>query len=243
MEAVAAALTPHSIDSFAAWLERQTAGGVCVLMHQVSTDVGCRLISAHDLPVTARIMAEVFSRDEPLASAARQSPTEVEQLALLIGAKAVGDRLAFLAHDGAGDVLGAALVHDFGAPPPNALSAIGPTSRPIVALLENLERSYEMLHEVRPGAFAHIFMIGVMPSASGRGVAGRLLASALANAQGRGYRFAFTEATSSGSQRLFRRAGFREIGASRYATFEFEGRRPFATIDAPESALLMEREL
>ena len=40
-----------------------------------------------------------------------------------------------------------------------------------------------------------------------------------------------------------RRAGIREIGASRYATFEFEGRRPFATIDASESAPLMEREL
>lgn len=207
------------------------------------TDIGLRLMTADDLPAAAHLLAEAFRRDEPMAMAARQHSIEIAQLALLIGAKAVQEHLAFVAHDPAGEMVGAALVHDFGAPPPEGLSRIGPTSRPIVALLDNLEHTYETLHEIEPGAHAHIFMIAVTPTAAGRGVAGRLVGAVLANARERGYRFAFTEATSAGSQRVFRRAGFRELAATRYDTFELEGERPFATIDTPESALLMEREL
>ncbi len=210
----------------------------------MSTKTHCRLVEARDVPAVAKLLSEVFNRSEPLALAAGQSLRDTHRLASVFGAKGARERLAVAAFDADDDSLvGAAIAHDFGTPVPAPLDDLGAESLPIIALIDTLEASYRRTRAIEHGAYAHVFMIGVAAQMSGRGVAGQLVESVLANARKRGYRFALTEATSVGSQRVFRRAGFRELDAASYAEFEFNGDRPFAGIEAPRGALLMEREL
>jgi len=207
-------------------------------------DIDCRLIEAGHVAEVAAALGQVFSQNEPLAIAAGQTSKEATQLAALLGAKGARERLSFAAYDRSGDVLaGAALVHDFGTPSPDGFPEVGAGSGAIIGFLDTLEVNYRRSRVMAPGIYAHIFMLGVLPQWSGRGLAGRLVENVLANAKDRGYRVAFTEATSLGSQRVFQRAGFQDVDEALYASFELNGHRPFARIEAPRSALLMERVL
>lgn len=218
---------------------RGLAGG-----ERTVSDVAYRSVDAADVMSVAALVGDVFSCHEPLATAAGQSAADIVRIASSFGRKAVRERLAFMAIDtGTGAIVGAALAHDFGTPPPADLVDLGAGSRPILALLDELEAVYRRSRSIEMGQVAHILMIAVSPAFAGQGIARRLLQRVLLDATARGYRFAFTEATSAGSQRVFQGAGFREITAAPYATFEFEGSRPFASIASPGGALLMERQL
>ena len=208
------------------------------------SDVAYRRVDAADVMSVAALFGDVFSRHEPLAVAAGQSAADIVRLAAGFGDKAARERLAFAAVDSrTSTIVGAALAHDFGTPPPAGLDDLGLESRPILALLDDLETHYRRTRTIETGQFVHILMVAVSPAFAGQGIAGRLLERVLLNATLRGYRFAFTEATSAGSQRVFERAGFREIASASYATFELDASRPFASIASPGGALLMERQL
>lgn len=213
-------------------------------MNHAPHDIAYRPVDPGDVAAVTALFCDVFSRHEPLAAAAGQSAADIGRIASSYGHKAAGEQLAFAAVDtGTAAVVGAALAHDFGTPAPEGLAGLGPESRPILALLDDLETRYRRSRTIETGRFAHVLMIAVSPAVGGRGIAGHLLRSVLASATRRGYRYAFTEATSAGSQRVFQRAGFRELAAESYAAFEFEGSRPFASIQSPAGALLMERQL
>lgn len=203
-----------------------------------------RLVREPDAVPVAKLLGEVFSQHEPLALAVGQPAGEVEAVVSLYASKVAAEQLAMLAEDPAGGApLGVAIAHDFGTPVPGGLDHIGESFDQIAALLDQLEASYRARRQVRPGLCAHIFMVGVRPDASGRGIARQLIANVVANAGSRGYQYALTEATSAPSQHVFRQGGFRELHAVPYGTFEYHGRRPFASVLTPPSALLMEREI
>lgn len=197
-----------------------------------------------ELPSMASLLAEAFSRYEPLARAVGLSSPEVEALVRAFGPKALTEQLSVVARTAHTDELvGALLAEDFGTPPPEEIADIAPSFAPIGALLDGLDEQYKASRKISPGEYLHLFMAGVKYHASGRGIARHLIAMGLENGKARGYGFAVGEATGSASQHLLRKLGFREILAAPYKDFVFEDRRVFSSIVAPEATLLMEREL
>lgn len=86
-------------------------------------------------------------------------------------------------------------------------------------------------------------MITVSRSCRGKGVGQHLLELSLEHARARGYRRAVVEASGLISQHIMRKAGFIDRVEIPYATFEYEGKRPFQNTGAHPSMILMDKEL
>lgn len=201
------------------------------------------ILEAGELDAMAALLAEAFSLHEPPAVAVGLTRPEIEGLVRVFGDKAVGEQLSMLARVAStGDLAGALLAEDFGTPPPVGLHAVVPRFAPIGTLLESLDEPYRASRDVVPGAYAHLFMVGVSHDHAGQGVAQHLITRCLANAKERGYGMAVTEATGSVSQHVFRKLGFRGVFATPYRDFVFEGQRVFQSVVGAEAAILMERE-
>lgn len=192
----------------------------------------------------ARLLAEAFSRFEPMGVAVKMPYEQVERLVMAFVPKALTEQLTIVARDASERYLvGALLADDFGAVPPPGLEEAAPCFAPIGSLLEGLDEQYRAGGVVAPGTHAHLFMLGVAESAGSRGIAGRLVETCMANAARSGYRTAITEATGSASQHVFRKRGFRDRLMASYKEFMFNGQRVFSSIEGVEGAILMTREL
>ncbi len=94
---------------------------------------------------------------------------------------------------------------------------------------------------LREGECFRVAAVGVVAGHEGRGVAARLLEAALERARDMGFRHAMAECTGPASRRCHERCGFRSLLAVEYASFEYEGQRPFA--DLPGICHLMWADL
>lgn len=206
--------------------------------------IECGILERADLRPMAGLLAESFSRHEPISRAVGLSSAELEGLVMAFGPKALAERLSLVARDvHTGDLVGALLAQDFSTPPPDGIADIAPSFAPIGALLDGLDDRYRASREIAPGTCLHLFMLGVARHGHGRGIADHLLKAGLANGKARGYRFAVGEATGNVSQHLCRKNGFRDVLAASYKDFVFDGRHVFSSIVGPEATILMDREL
>jgi ribosomal protein S18 acetylase RimI-like enzyme len=210
----------------------------------VVTEIEYGLMEGGDLDGMASLLAEAFSLYDPPAVAVGLSAREIDGLVRSFGDKAVREQLSVVARSVfTGDLAGALLVEDFGTPPPGGLEDVAPGFAPIGALLDGLDVQYRESRNVVPGAYLHLFMVGVSSEFAGRGIAHHLITTCLTHGKLRGYRVAVTEATGSVSQHVFRKLGFHDVLAAPYKDFSFKGQRVFSSILDPEATILMEREL
>jgi len=210
----------------------------------VADGVEYRLLQLEDAPHMVRLLAEVFSRSEPMAVAANLPEAQVARMVECLVPKAVAEQLTVVARDSMrGQLVGALLAADFGTTPPEGLDDAAPLFAPVGALLDTLDEPYRASAAVAPGTHAHLFMLGVAAHAASRGIAGQLVAACTAQASGLGYRTAVTEATGAASQQVFRRAGFRHVATASYRDFVYGGQRVFSTITDAEGTFLMTRDL
>lgn len=210
----------------------------------VVDDIEYGLIESTEVEAMVSVIAEAFSRYEPLAIAVGFSASELERLVSALSSKALSESLTVLAREASSkDLLGALLVEDFGTPLPEGPDPSVHAFAPIGALLEGLEGQYRASRTIGAGTHLHLMMLAVAQRGTGRGIAHQLITTCLANGKRRGYTFGVTEATGSVSQHVFRTLGFREILSVSYKDFLFDGEAVFSSIVGPEATLLMEREL
>ncbi len=201
------------------------------------------ILEAGELDAMAALLAEAFSLHEPPAVAVGLTWPEIDGLVRTFGDKAVSEQLSMVARVAStGNLAGALLADDFGTPPPVGLDTVAPGFAPIGALLDSLDEPYRASRDVVPGTYVHLFMVGVSHDHAGQGIAQHLITRCLANARERGYGMAVTEATGTVSQHVFRKLGFRDIFATSYKDFVFEGECVFRSIVGTDAAILMERE-
>ena len=202
------------------------------------------LLERTEVEAMVSVIAEAFSRYEPLAVAVGFSASEIERLISALSPKALAESLTVLAREASSkDLLGALLVEDFGTPPPEGPDPSVPAFAPIGALLEGLEGQYRASRTIGAGTHLHLMMLAVAQRGTGRGIAHQLISTCLANGKRRGFSFAVTEATGSVSQHVFRTLGFREVLSASYKVFLFDGQAVFSSVFGQEATILMEREL
>jgi ribosomal protein S18 acetylase RimI-like enzyme len=206
-------------------------------------EFSCSLFETKDLEEMADVLAESFSLGESMAVAIRLSKEDIWEIVKIFGPKAAAEKVTVIARSSTGQMVGALLVQDFATGPPEGMNRIAPAFNPIGALLDGLDESYRQAKKIQPGNFLHLFMLGVPAAFQGKKIGQALVAECLMNGRQRGYRMAVTEATGNASQHIFRRLGFVERLAAKYADFEFEGRRVFASIEGTAGALLMDKQL
>lgn len=208
------------------------------------SEVVVRRMSKTDNGEMSKLLGNVFSQRDPPAVATKFSPEKLEKIAALFGMKSAKEGLSSVALDEAsGEIVGAVLAHDFGQPSPDGIDAVDLGSEPVITLIDQLEAVFSNAHDIKPEKFLHIFMIAVRDDFARRGIAKKLLASCIMQAERSGYRIAFAEATNRFSQRLFFNAGFAGIHSIGYEDFELDGQLPFLDIKHEGACVLMELDL
>ena len=202
------------------------------------------LLESADAPRMASLLADAFSRFEPMAVAVKLPYAQVERLVAAFVPKAISEQLAIVARDPSrGRLVGALLADDFGTAPPTGLEEAAPLFAPVGALLDGLDEQYRATTSVAPGTHVHIFMVGVDEKAGSRGIAGHLVGACIAQAQRLGYQTAVTEATGAASQHVFRKARFQGVATARYRDFAYGGQHVFSAITGVEGTMLMTLDL
>lgn len=156
----------------------------------------------------------------------------------------IGEGLSVVAIErGSGDLVGCLIATDYrnhttgGAGEPLDFG-------PISALSAALFRQYRRQRTVGSGEVVLVDMAAVAKDAHGKGVYQRMRSAAHDLARNRGYFRVVGELSSTATQHVvLDRLGHRNAAEVAFATFEYEGKRPFRSIDKPPSIILAEGEL
>jgi hypothetical protein len=193
----------------------------------------------------ALMVAEAFSRYEPMAVAQGIPEKEFVDFVKILGLKAQHDELTVLAREQeTGQVIGAMIADDFASVPPEGMEHPGEKFAPIFALLGELDEQYKHGRSLRLGEYLHLFMIAVDRRHKGRTVAHNLIQSCLENGIGKGYHTSVIEATGVISQHIIRnKCGFVGRLEIPYKTFVYQGRLVFESIEEHRGTILMDKTL
>ena len=190
------------------------------------------------------LIADAFSRFEPMAVAVGQSYTEFQAaVGLMVAETAFRDLTVCARRADTGDIIGVMLTTDFTTPIPEDIKTASPSFAPIGGVIGRLEAWYIDAKSPQAGECLDLAMLAVDRAHGGHGIAQQLVCACLAGGGDKGYRRAITMATNRVSQRVFKKLGFTELFSVAYSDYTFEGNRVFASIEHDDRTALMERAL
>lgn len=197
-----------------------------------------------DFDEMATLLADTFSRFDPPAVAAGITPKEFKEFVQIFSSNAVSDGLTIVAKTAEmGEMVGALLTEDVTTPLPVGLDHMSGKFDPIFDILDQLNTEYWQDKELNPGEYLHLFLLGVAPSSTGRGIAQQLVKVCIENGLQKGYRVGVTEATNNVSQHIFHQQGFVERVQRSYRDYQYQGKAVFALIDGHLGPMLMDKTL
>ncbi|MFZ0394842.1 MAG: GNAT family N-acetyltransferase [Terracidiphilus sp.] len=202
------------------------------------------ICAASDAEEMTHLLADVFTRHDPLAWAVGVKPAEFESFVRTLLPQVVEEGLTIVARlAGTGEMAGALLANDAARETGAGMETLSEKFKPIASILGELVTMYRQGPEPLPGQMLHLYLLGVSDWVSGRGVGQQLVAASAENGARRGYRVAIAEATNPTSQHIFRKQGFAERARMSYRDHVFNGRKVFEGIGEYGGPILMEKLL
>ena len=98
----------------------------------------------------------------------------------------------------------------------------------VMSLMEELRKPVYDRIGSEAGKCLHVAAVGVAPSYEGKGIATKLLQTALEHATARDFTHVFSECTSMGSRQCHEKIGFQCLHSVPLGEFSVDGERPFA---------------
>lgn len=179
------------------------------------------------LDQTIRLVTESFLTKEPITPLIGVPEQDFTRFAASACASSLAGGLSWVAlARGTGRVVGFCLCQDFAA----QLDLDVPASMaPIFALLGELEQGYRRARgEIRAGEVVELFMTGAAAAEDGFTLTLALEEQAVAGAAQKGYQRAVTTCTHLVTAYIASQAGFSQLAAIPYDSFQFDGRTVFA---------------
>lgn len=204
----------------------------------------CRTLEPRDLTRAVELLATSFCEHEPLTPTLGIGLEDMRQFTTALCNKAVGEDLSVVIEEGTtNQIIGCVVLADLTAEPPPGFESFAKPFAPILGLLEQLEAWY--LRQLTPGPprVLHLFMAALDLRYSRTGLGTRFLPSVFEPGKRQGFESVICEATGIASQTVCRNAGMRPLHTIEYGSFEFEGERPFASIQQPPGCVLFEKAL
>jgi ribosomal protein S18 acetylase RimI-like enzyme len=207
------------------------------------SNINYKICGKSDLEDMARLLAETFSRFDPPAIAAGITSYDFEKFVNLLFPGIIKDQLTIIARSAeTGEIAGALLSEDAATPLPEELESLSKFA-PIFEILGELDTDYWKDKDRIPGKYIHLFLLGVSPAYTGKGIAQMLVKQCILNSIKKDYKFAVTEATNNISQHIFRQQGFIEQVKRSYKNFTYQGKKIFESIDGHYGPILMDKNL
>jgi len=199
---------------------------------------------ASDAEAMTRLLAEVFSRHDPLAFAVGVTAEDFENFVRPLCAKVSAEGLTYVARrSDTGRLVGVLLTEDTASPAPEELSTLDKKFDPVMGILGEIVAEYRAGKEPMLGESLHLFLLGVSDEVTRRGVGQELVRVVVENGARRGYRVAIAEVTNKVSQHIFRKLGFVSRAHRSYLDYRFRGEAVFAGIAEYGGPILMEKSL
>mmetsp|Transcript_22956 Transcript_22956/g.53588 ORF Transcript_22956/g.53588 Transcript_22956/m.53588 type:complete len:215 (-) Transcript_22956:66-710(-) len=203
-------------------------------------DVTIHPCTESDIPAVIELWAETFTKGEPMAV--------YQGITARVFAEAVAPMVHHVVPQGLslvvrrnGNLIAFVLCEDFAlipeAPTPDSL-------KETFALLGQLEHNYlEATFKGRAPAVGELFHCaagGTLAGNEGLGIGARFFSECLEVARRAGFKRVFVEAAHPATNHIWKKLGAVTISEIEYATFEFEGSRPFSGLTNPRSCTLLE---
>ncbi len=190
------------------------------------------------------LICNVFAKNSVLHSALEISTKEYRCYAAPWFEAMVQQKFSLVALDeNTQKVVGCLLACDYANQVSNP-SAVPEKFRPLSALLSQLDHLYSTGGAPLPGERLLVDIAVVHPDAGGKGVYRQLRESVHHIARAAGFQLVIGELSSAATQYVcVNKMGQRICAEISYASFEYEGRRPFASISDPHGIQLVEAEL
>jgi ribosomal protein S18 acetylase RimI-like enzyme len=204
-----------------------------------------KLAEAHNLESLVDCVQQCFPapNGETMACELNVLPEDYYPFTRLVCEKAIEEKLSWLALDNSERVIGFCLSEPMSTAPLYSDHSLSEKLFPLFALLEELDNRYLINTAETPEQMFHLYMLGVLPIFSGKGIGRELLKGSVNFGRELGYKVAIAEATGTGSQTLCRNLGFESKATVPYEDFIFAGKHPFKGIKSPRSCVLMEKLL
>lgn len=152
-------------------------------------------------------------------------------------------RLTMLALD-QGRIVGMALGEDFSDPWSSKGVELTPAIAPCIALLDRIAHDYYAAHQPPPNHTLNLVVLKVRKEYSGQHISKTFIINGVSILRQRGFKKLIGILSGSKSQYLARsRFGMKLEAEVKYADFEFEGRKPFASITETDSLKVMGLQL
>ncbi len=197
-----------------------------------------------DAEQVTMLLADVFSRHDPLAYGAHVTREEFAEFVRSLLLQADNDGLTIVAClPRTDEIVGVMLTNDRAADSAHELSVLNEKFRPIASILGVLNEIYLAGHTPRPGEMLHLYLLGVADRFAGQGIGRQLVIRTVEHGAAKGYRVAFAEATNRRSQHIFKSLEFLERAHIMYGEHVFEGQNPFAGIAEHGGPILMDKAL
>jgi len=203
------------------------------------------IVGPDKLDIVNSLLYATFHPDEPLT----------KHLGLYKGLNSIPDadrivqrilprNLSLFAYDSNGRVVGVCVNNayfktEFEQDLENGLDqVIDPNYKPVLAIYHQLRMANKHIYEeLKTEKFFSIRMVGVDPRLRGRGVATDLIRRSHLLAGCLGFTGIKTETTGSFSQKAFLNVGMLKTSSIEYKDFEFEGRKVFKGMSAPDTEI------
>jgi ribosomal protein S18 acetylase RimI-like enzyme len=192
-----------------------------------------------------RCISEVFVENEPMTRHLRITLDEFLHFAHATYPEIAREGLSFVARDQqTGEIIGVRVSEDFAKPPPPEIEGLSDKFFPLFALLESLTQKFATQRSVKPGTYAHLFMVAVRGEYTNRGIAPIMNEIFLRHVIEKGFTHAVTEPTGRISQHvLIKKFGFNPLHRVNYDDFVFEGKRVFKGMEGHDCAMILEKDL
>jgi hypothetical protein len=175
----------------------------------------------------------------PLFSATGVEQSDVVPVAASWLRHMLPQELTMLALDG-GRIVGMAMGEDFSSPWSSKGVALTPAMAPCIALLDKITHEYYDAHRPPPGHTLNLVVLKVRKEYSGQHISKTFVVNGVRILRERGFKKLIGILSGSKSQYLARsRFGFKLEHEVKYADFEFEGRKPLASITETDSLKVM----
>ncbi len=199
------------------------------------------IISKNYIESALQCIMTTFSKNDPLSIAVNLSPEDLKIfLNIFVKDNLLKQNLTTIAKDkNTNEVIGCILLEDITTDQPGDISGIPLNFMPIIALLEDLDGWYLENNPVKPGEILHVIMVGVAEEYMNRSIAYELFMYSYKICKELGYKGGISEVTGKKSQRVGDKIGAETLRSILYKEFEYNGEKPFNSINDTESIKLM----
>lgn len=201
------------------------------------------LFQEKDLKETIALVAEAFSRAEPMTKSQGIIADEFYYFAEIYCKKAVRDGLSIVAKD-EGKIIGYIISEDLESSPPEGIEKTNIKFDPIMALLNELDEEYVKSYKKKGDKVFHLFMGGVDEGYEKKHINTTILEENLKLAKLKNFSVAISEPTGLAAQHiLIDKFGFDEKIRIEYKKFSYNGKYVFKNIEGPIGCMLVEKRL